>query len=88
MEFLGEYFAELSRLGSDVPVPNSLEAELAKVEYLQLVSHLGWAAWSLPQAMKSTIDFDYIEYAAMRIARFEETVEEATRNVLEVITVS
>jgi hypothetical protein len=36
------------------------------VLYFSLASNLIWATWSAIQAASATIDFDYLEYAALR----------------------
>ena len=35
-----------------------------------LAAHLYWAAWAILQAKWSSIDFDYIEYASLRLGEY------------------
>jgi len=37
------------------------------VNRYSLLSHLGWSVWSVAQALNSPIDFDYIQYATIRM---------------------
>ncbi|MCB9793158.1 MAG: phosphotransferase [Alphaproteobacteria bacterium] len=41
------------------------------VEFFVLPDHLWWATWAVIQARYSPIDFDYLEYARLRLAGFE-----------------
>jgi ethanolamine kinase len=76
-EFLRAYHEELAKLsfGGEVDVQGDFAAELAMVEYLELASHVGWVAWSIAQAANSSIDFDFVKYAAQRLRRYHETVD-------------
>jgi choline/ethanolamine kinase len=44
-----------------------LIAMISEVGKYSVISHIGWAAWSLVQAIESSIDFDYIMYAKVRL---------------------
>ena len=37
------------------------------IQKFSLLSHLGWAFWALAQSSASTIDYDYVTYAKLRI---------------------
>ncbi|MCB9797205.1 MAG: phosphotransferase [Alphaproteobacteria bacterium] len=41
------------------------------VEFFVLPDHLWWGTWAVIQARYSPIDFDYLEYARLRLAGFE-----------------
>ncbi len=41
------------------------------VEFYVLPDHLWWGTWSVVQAHYSPIDFDYLEYARLRLAGFD-----------------
>eukprot|EP01083_Nonionella_stella_P015723 43989_1 len=43
-----------------------LSTARAEVGKATLVSHLGWACWSMVQLQESTIDFDFAKYAEIR----------------------
>ena len=43
---------------------DAIRVEIAKHS---LFSHLEWSCWSIIQSMQSTIDFDYVKYARLRI---------------------
>eukprot|EP00049_Salpingoeca_infusionum_P000567 m.40895 g.40895 ORF g.40895 m.40895 type:complete len:350 (-) comp10480_c0_seq2:1983-3032(-) len=47
------------------------------VERLRLLSHLFWSIWALIQAANSTIDFDYIGYARLRLQQVKQAEAEA-----------
>jgi thiamine kinase-like enzyme len=40
---------------------------ISEVGKYSVISHIGWAAWSLCQAIESSIDFDYVIYAKVRL---------------------
>jgi thiamine kinase-like enzyme len=44
-----------------------LMAMISEVGKYSVISHISWAAWSLNQAVESSIDFDYIMYAKVRL---------------------
>ncbi|GFH18776.1 uncharacterized protein HaLaN_15633 [Haematococcus lacustris] len=53
----------------DVPAVLSdaqLDKLCAEADLFALVSHTFWGIWALVQARYSPIDFDYLEYSAMR----------------------
>lgn len=77
--FFGHYMAEdaaVKKMGQppgaesqDVPVVHSdaqLDKLCAEADLFALVSHTFWGIWALVQARYSPIDFDYLEYSAMR----------------------
>ncbi|XP_048512124.1 ethanolamine kinase isoform X2 [Athalia rosae] len=41
-----------------------------KVNQFVLLAHFFWGCWSLVQSEKSTIDFDFLEYAAIRLNEY------------------
>lgn len=50
------------------------QAEIDKVvreaNLYSLASHLYWASWAILQAKWSSIDFDYMEYATVRLDEY------------------
>ena len=51
--------------------PESIESMLYEVKAFSVAAHFFWAVWALVQAQVSEIDFDYFDYAVMRLAEFE-----------------
>lgn len=47
-----------------------LEALRTEVNRWSLPSHLWWAAWAVVQARYSPIDFDFVDYARLRLAGY------------------
>uniref|UniRef100_A0A7S1QTI2 ethanolamine kinase n=1 Tax=Neobodo designis TaxID=312471 RepID=A0A7S1QTI2_NEODS len=76
--FLRRYFEESARLtmGKGATVEGSMEAEVAMMDLLEGVSHVGWAAWAVAQAASSTIDYDFVAYAVRRQGRFASMIED------------
>jgi ethanolamine kinase len=71
------FYAAYSLAGdSDVDI-DSLEME---VRLMTPVSHLWWGLWAVMQATRSTIDFDYMGYAAKRLQKFHETAIELNQS--------
>ena len=62
-----------------------LEATLMRlereVEAFTPVSHLWWGLWAVMQATISTIDFDYLSYAAMRLAEYRKLRHRRNRSL-------
>ena len=44
-----------------------LAAARVQVGQHALLSHIGWAIWAVAQASLSTIEFDYLKYARLRL---------------------
>ncbi|KAI9261681.1 kinase-like domain-containing protein [Phascolomyces articulosus] len=53
------------------PTHDELEHLFKEVEGFSLASHFYWGLWALIQAKISTIDFDYMSYAALRFDEYE-----------------
>jgi ethanolamine kinase len=53
----------------------SVESVLAEVAAFESAAHLFWAIWALVQAEISDLDFDYLEYAIMRLERYNLAVK-------------
>lgn len=47
-----------------------IEILLGSVEKFTLVSHLLWGMWALIQAEHSSIDFDFLGYASIRLNQY------------------
>lgn len=47
-----------------------LEALRTEVNRWTLPSHLWWAAWAIVQAQYSPIEFDFVDYASLRLAGY------------------
>ena len=47
-----------------------VEALLTGVNRWTLPSHLWWATWAIVQARYSPIDFDFVDYARLRLAGY------------------
>ncbi|XP_065344692.1 ethanolamine kinase [Cloeon dipterum] len=62
--YLSEY-----KEGADVS-DDEVQKLLVLVNKFALASHFLWATWALVQAEHSTIDFDYLEYAKMRLNEY------------------
>lgn len=69
----------------DTPAPSSaapdeeggfVEALRAEVNRWALPSHLWWSAWAVVQARYSPIDFDFVDYARLRLAGYRLHKEE------------
>ena len=59
------------------PISESVSNELVNkwynsVQYMLPMSHLLWGVWSLMQAEISEIDFDFIEYAKLRLDEYHK----------------
>jgi ethanolamine kinase len=57
-------------LGSQY-TPTDVAAFSRIVEFYVLPDHLWWGTWAVVQARYSPIDFDYLDYARLRLAGFE-----------------
>lgn len=47
-----------------------ISALAKEVDRWALPSHLWWATWAIVQAFYSSIDFDFIDYARLRLAGY------------------
>lgn len=45
---------------------------LHEISVFSLAAHLNWAIWALVQAEISNLEFDYLEYAAMRLEQYSK----------------
>lgn len=61
--FVGLYL-EARRLPAG---PEEVAVFTDHVDFLVLVDHLWWGSWAVVQAANSTIDFDFLEYARLRL---------------------
>lgn len=50
--------------------PSFIAALATQVDRWTLPSHLFWAAWAVVQARYSPIDFDFVDYARLRLAGY------------------
>ena len=48
----------------------NMELSLRYIKFFSLVSHAIWTIWSLLQEFSSEVDFDYLQYAALRWRRY------------------
>lgn len=69
LSWLGHY---LSQSNGSSPDDELLSETLKSVNKFALVSHFFWGIWALVQASISDIEFDYIEYAALRIGQYHK----------------
>mmetsp|Transcript_7572 Transcript_7572/g.18796 ORF Transcript_7572/g.18796 Transcript_7572/m.18796 type:complete len:369 (-) Transcript_7572:136-1242(-) len=87
--FYSHYFASE---GSSAPAElgeGELEKLSAEANLYALVSHAYWGIWALIQARYSPIDFNYIEYSALRWSEYHRRKEEfvsAARRVFKIST--
>lgn len=70
-------------VGGDTPTPFPVSDEEGFVEALRtevnrwaLPSHLWWSAWAVVQACYSPIEFDFVDYARLRLAGYRLHKEE------------
>ena len=56
--------------GADKVTSELIDNWYISVKYMEPMSHLLWGSWSLMQAQLSDIDFDYIEYAMLRLNQY------------------
>lgn len=56
--------------GADKVTSELIDNWYISVKYMEPISHLLWGSWSLMQAELSDIDFDYIEYAMLRLNQY------------------
>lgn len=68
-------FHECGPLEQSVPL-EQLENMYVIVNKFGLLSHLLWGLWGLVQAQHSTIDFDFLGFAAARLDRYFHTRDE------------
>ena len=74
-EEVGQPTSAVAGGGEAVSNPGSddeafIEALRAEVNRWTLPSHLWWAAWAVVQAKYSPIDFDFVDYARLRLAGY------------------
>lgn len=71
-EYIQVYNYELNQKLDDNNAWNDfLMTMISEVGKYSIVSHIGWAAWSLLQSVKSTIDFDYLAYTKIRLDGYQ-----------------
>lgn len=65
-----------------------LEVEHGVIEanLFALASHQYWGTWSLMQARWSQIDFDYVEYAALRWKEYRKRKNEFVEAALKMVS--
>ncbi|KAJ2782725.1 hypothetical protein H4R18_002099 [Coemansia javaensis] len=68
---LAWFRAYLEHIGLDAS-PAALERMHREVALLRPASHYYWGVWALVQAAISDIDFDYLDYARLRFAKYFE----------------
>ncbi|KAI9492724.1 kinase-like domain-containing protein [Zychaea mexicana] len=61
----------LTEFNGVAPTHEELEHLYKEVEGFSLASHYYWGLWALIQAKISTIEFDYMSYAALRFDEYE-----------------
>ena len=75
--YLSSYTAHPSHSHSDHhDQQQQMEALEKEVKMYRPMSHLYWGIWALVQANVSTIDFDYLGYAVLRIEEYFKTKRE------------
>ncbi|TPX66863.1 hypothetical protein SpCBS45565_g04229 [Spizellomyces sp. 'palustris'] len=72
--WLREYIQSFT--GSDAVSADEVEALYKEVAKFSLASHFYWAVWALVQAEISDLDFDYLEYALMRLREYRRRRDE------------
>jgi len=80
MDFVGNYPTEekvedwlthyLTQFNGERPDMNTLKDLRAEVQRFSKVNHLVWSTWSVIQAVSSSIDYDYFEYARIRLGEY------------------
>lgn len=63
-------------LGSGAATTEGLAAMRREAAAFSLASHLFWGLWAVVQAKHSTVDFDYLSYAELRLAEYRHVKEE------------
>ena len=58
------------------PSQSQIEQVVKEANVFALAAHLYWAAWSILQAKWSSIDFDYMEYASVRLHEYYKRKDE------------
>ena len=69
--WLTEYLKEF--LNSDSIDQKTVDSWHGSVQLMLPLSHLMWGCWALLQAELSQIDFDYLEYALLRLDQYSIT---------------
>ncbi|XP_013185648.1 ethanolamine kinase [Amyelois transitella] len=59
-------------LQDEIPTESDIQKVYKEVQRLTLASHFTWGVWSLVQYEHSTIDFDFGQYAEIRLNRYYE----------------
>lgn len=54
------------------PSEENVTQTLNQVQQFMSTSHLLWGLWSLVQSLHSKIDFDFIDYAAIRLEQYNK----------------
>lgn len=67
--YLGSYKQNLEN-GKDLPAYADLDAVVESVDHFRGIPGLYWGIWALIQATISQIDFDYAEYAEIRLGEY------------------
>lgn len=60
----------LAPAGDQDSSEQQLAAMVAEADLFSLASHIYWGVWALIQARWSPIDFDYLEYSALRWSEY------------------
>lgn len=55
---------------------SQIDRIIAEAHVLALASHLYWCAWAILQAKWSSIEFDYMGYAVVRLHEYYKRKEE------------
>ncbi|XP_030844945.1 ethanolamine kinase 1 [Strongylocentrotus purpuratus] len=73
LQWIKEYLsARYSRLGENkVVTDREVERMYAVVNKFALASHFFWGVWAIVQAYHSTIDFDFLDYAIIRLDEYK-----------------
>jgi len=66
-DWLTHYLTQLKGESPDMDNVRELRVE---IERFTKVSHLVWSTWSVIQAVTSSIDYDYFEYARIRLGQY------------------
>lgn len=65
---------------------SEVDKAIVEANLFALASHQYWGTWSLMQAKWSSIEFDYVGYAALRWKEYEKRKEEFLEGALEHIS--
>jgi len=77
--FVKEYL--MAYQGSE-PIESRIQHVVKEANVFALAAHLYWAAWSILQAKWSSIDFDYMEYARVRLDEYYKRKDEFLNGLL------